>query len=217
MKKLLALDTTGDFGSMALMDGSDILEEVSLHSADGFAHVLFQEMEALLSRHGLKVRDIDTFASASGPGSFTGVRIGLTAVKGLAEAAGRKAVAVSNLEALAWFGTRPLRAPLIDARRGEIYGAVYSSTLQTVREEVVMKLPGWLESLPAGDLEIVTRGIDVGETAWPVVHAPAELARAIGAIAVERVAQGLAQNPAEIDANYVRRSDAELFWKDPAS
>ena len=211
--KVLALDTTGDFGSIALMEDAALVEEVAIHSSDGFAHILFQEIEALLARHHLRITDVDAFASASGPGSFTGVRIGLTAVKGLSEATGKKVVAVSNLEALAWFGTRPLRAPVMDARRGEVYGAVYSSTLQIVCGEVVTKLPLWLESLPAGDLEIVTRGLELANSR-PVVIAPRELARAIGSIAAERISQGLASTPSEIDANYVRRSDAELFWKD---
>lgn len=214
--KLLALDTTGDTGSMALMDDSAVIELVSLYSQDGFAHVLFQQMEAMLARHDLSIRDIEAFASASGPGSFTGVRVGLTAVKGLAVATGRKAVAVSNLQALAWFGNRPLRASLIDARRGEVYGAVYDSRLEIVCPEVVMPLARWLESLPSGDVEIVTQKFEPGETGLPIVHAPPELAQAIGTIAVQRIAQGRAQDPAEIDANYVRRSDAELFWKDPA-
>ena len=214
MTKLVALDTTSDFGSIALIDGPTLLEQVALHSPGGFAHVLFQELEALLQRHSLKISDIDTFASASGPGSFTGVRIGLTAVKGLAEALGRKVVAVSNLEALAWFGGRPLRAPAIDARRGEVYGAVYNSMSAMVCEEVVIKLPEWLESLPAGDLEIITQSFDIGPTRWPVITAPRELAVAISSIAAERVAQGRAQSPSAIDANYVRRSDPELFWKD---
>lgn len=196
------------------MDGPALVEEVCLASHDGFAHVLFQEIEALLRRHRIKIRDIDAFASASGPGSFTGVRVGLTAVKGLAEATGRMVVAVSNLEALAWFGSRPLRATVIDARRGEVYGAVYDADLWVVCAEVVMKCPEWLESLPKGDLEIVTQGFDVGSSRWPITTAPRELSRAIGSIAVERVAEGAAQSPSEIDANYVRRSDAELFWKD---
>jgi tRNA threonylcarbamoyladenosine biosynthesis protein TsaB len=208
--KLLALDTTSDFGSIALMEDATLLEQVKLHSPGGFAHVLFQEIESLLSRHALKITDIDTFASASGPGSFTGVRIGLTAVKGLAEAMGRKVVAVSNLEALAWFGTRPLRAPVIDARRGEVYGAVYNHLGSPVCGEVVTKLPTWLDSLPAGDLEIVSQGFDVGVTRWPAITAPLELAVAIGCIAAHRSGQ----SPSSIDANYVRRSDAELFWKD---
>jgi tRNA threonylcarbamoyladenosine biosynthesis protein TsaB len=209
--KLLALDTTSDFGSIALMEDSTLVEQVALHSSGGFAHVLFQEIEALLHRHGMKIADIDTFASASGPGSFTGVRIGLTAVKGLAEALGRRVVAVSNLEALAWFGTRPLRASVIDARRGEVYGAVYNSVGSPVCSEVVTRLPAWLESLPNGDLEIITQAFDVGTTRWPIVNAPRELAIAIASIAAHRSGQ----SPSAVDANYVRRSDAELFWKDP--
>jgi tRNA threonylcarbamoyladenosine biosynthesis protein TsaB len=216
VRKLLALDTTSDFGSIALMEGSTLLEQVALHSSDGFAHILFQEIESLLARHGMKISDVDAFASASGPGSFTGVRIGLTAVKGLAEALGRKVVAISNLEALAWFGTKPLRAPVIDARRGEVYGAVYNSAGALVCREIVSKLPAWLESLPGEDLEIITQGFDIGVTRWPVVTAPRELAHAVGAIAVDRVALGMDQNPSAVDANYVRRSDAELFWKDSA-
>ncbi len=87
---VLAIDTTGDVGSIALAGERGLIEEVMLDSPDGFAHVLFDEIERLLGRHALNVRQMDAFASASGPGSFTGVRVGLTAVKGLAEATGRK-------------------------------------------------------------------------------------------------------------------------------
>ena len=138
------MDTTGESGSAALVENGRIVEEISLESADGFAHILFGEIERLLARHGCGVRDIDLFATAAGPGSFTGVRVGIAAAKGLAEAAGRPAAAVSNLQALAWFGSRPLRAVAIDARRGEIYGAVYNQALEPVCAEVVMKLEAWL-------------------------------------------------------------------------
>jgi tRNA threonylcarbamoyladenosine biosynthesis protein TsaB len=202
---ILAIDTTGESGSIALVDGSTVVEEVILTSPDGFAHVLFSEIEALLSRHHLTIHQIDAFASASGPGSFTGVRIGLTAVKGLAEASGRKVVAVSNLEALASFGTHALRAVVIDARRGEIYGAVYDADLNVVRDEVVMNHEAWIATLPSGDMEIV----DARQ-----FQTPRALAGAIGKIAAARYDAGRAQDPAAIDANYVRRSDAELLWKD---
>ena len=76
-----------------------------LESGDGFAQVLFGEIRGCPLRHGLTLADIDGFASASGPGTFTGVRVGLTAVKRLAEATSRKVVAVSNLKAMAMFGT----------------------------------------------------------------------------------------------------------------
>ena len=219
---ILAVDTTGDPGSIALVSDEGILEEVELASPGGFAHVLFGEIEALLARAGFGVNNVDAFASASGPGSFTGVRIGLTAVKGLAEATGRPAIAVSNLQALASFASGPLRAVVIDARRGEIYGAVYNDALEPVHEEVVMKLDAWLASLPEGELEFVSLAATTNAggfaSALPlgqVIEAPRALAGAIGKIAVDRYRRGLGQDPAEIDANYVRRSDAELLWKDP--
>jgi tRNA threonylcarbamoyladenosine biosynthesis protein TsaB len=194
--RVLALDTTGECGSLALLEGARVVEEVSLRSPEGFGHVLFGEISALLARHGWTLGDIECFASASGPGSFTGVRVGLTAVKGLAEATGRKVAAVSNLEALARFGTRALRAPMIDARRGEVFGAVYDAESRCIRPEVVMKFDDWVRTFPEGDVEIVSGGMP--------------LAGAIGTFAATRVAV----DAAEIDANYVRRSDAELFWRD---
>ncbi len=212
---ILAVDTTGEFGSIALSDGGRLLEEVALHSPDGFGHVLFDQIQGLLGRHELSLTDLDGFASASGPGSFTGVRVGLTAVKGLAEATGRRVVAVSNLAALARFGSRPLRAVVLDARRGEVYGAVYDSALRLVRDEVVMKFTDWRETLPDGDLELIAQGFVPPVSGLPVTPAPSALAGAIASIAARQFAGSLAKDPAEIDANYVRRSDAELLWRDP--
>jgi tRNA threonylcarbamoyladenosine biosynthesis protein TsaB len=207
--RVLALDTTGESGSIALVENGQLIEEVALESPDGFAHVLFVEIERLLDRHQLALKDIDVFAAASGPGSFTGVRVGLTAVKGLAEATGRGVIAISNLQVLAMFGTRELRATIIDARRGEIYGGLHNALLEPVCDEVVMKVDTWLAALPAGDIEFISRGYALGR---PMIEAPAALAGAVGRIAASRIE--LAKDPAEIDANYVRRSDAELLWKD---
>jgi len=212
--RVLAIDTTGDVGSIALAGEDGLIEEVVLDSPDGFAHVLFNEIELLLERYSLNVWEIAAFASASGPGSFTGVRVGLTAAKGLAEATGRKVIAVSNLQALAWYGSRPLRAAVLDARRGEVYGGVYNAALQLIQEEVVAKLPVWLASLPQGELEIVTHGFTPGVGTAPIVQAPKPLAGSIGRIAFDRLLSGEVLDPAEVDANYVRRSDAELLWKE---
>lgn len=210
MSLVLALDTTGECASIALVRGGRVIEEVALESPDGFAHVLFQEIESLLVRHRVKIEDIDLFASASGPGSFTGVRIGLTAVKGLAEASGKPAAAVSNLRAVASFGSKPLRAAVIDARRGEIYGAVYDEALELAVEEVVMPLDLWLAALPPGEIEVVAGGSMHIQEGW--TQAPRALAAAVGRIAAAH--PELARDPAEIDANYVRRSDAELLWRE---
>jgi tRNA threonylcarbamoyladenosine biosynthesis protein TsaB len=212
--KLLAIDTTSEYGSIALAEGGRVIEEVLLHSSDGFAHTLFGEIERLLARHELQFGDLDAFAAAAGPGSFTGVRVGLTAAKGLAEATGRRVVAVSNLQALAWFGTRPLRAPVIDARRGEVFGAIYNAELELVQPETVLKFQDWIRTLPNAEIEIVTNGFAVPMVDVPVLETPKALAGAIACVASGRFQAGLAQDPAEIDANYVRRSDAERLWVD---
>lgn len=216
MARLLALDTTSEFGSIALLEDEEVAEEVALHSTVGFSHLVFPEIEAALSRAGWALGDIDCFAAASGPGSFTGVRVGLAAVKGLGEALTRPVAAVSNLEAIAWFGTAPLRAAVIDARRGQVYAAVYDAWLRPVSPEVVTPLAEWLERLPAGELEFLTtdRGLLRSIEGAAVREVPRALAPAVGRIALDRFRAGRAQDPAAIDANYVRRSDAEMLWRD---
>ncbi len=220
--RVLAVDTTAEFGSLALVERGDVLEELLLHSPDGFGHILFPQIERLLARRGWKVEEVDCFAAAAGPGSFTGVRVGLTAVKGLAEAAGKPAVGVSNLQALAWFGEGELRASVLDARRGEVYGAVYDSALKLVCDEVVAKFPEWLASLPHRPLEFLATDFTPFANALSgtrfenasVRTVPRALAGAVGRIAARRLAEGTASDPAALDANYVRRSDAELLWRD---
>lgn len=215
---ILSVDTTSEFGSIALTEGDRTIEEIPLHSPDGFGHILFQRIEQLLARHDVDVNQMDCFAAASGPGSFTGVRVGLTAMKGLAEATGKRVVAVSNLRVLAFFGTAPLRATVLDARRGEVYGAVYNNRLEIVTPEVVMKFPAWVKTLPPNGLEFIA--IDFSpflasvDPNIPVITAPRALAAAIGRIADAEYRNGRASDPAAVDANYVRRSDAELFWKE---
>uniref|UniRef100_Q01UU5 Peptidase M22, glycoprotease n=1 Tax=Solibacter usitatus (strain Ellin6076) TaxID=234267 RepID=Q01UU5_SOLUE len=215
MALILAIDTTGEHGSLALLRGQELLEEVRIHAPTGFSHLLYGEIEALLARHAVALREIECFASASGPGAFTGVRVCLACVKGLAEALGRPAVAVSNLEALARFGSAPLRGAVLDARRGDLYGAVYDAEGRQVTEEVVAAPDAWLASLPAGVEEFVTAGFPL-EVALParVIAAPHAMAAQIARIAAARLGRGEACDPAALDANYVRRADAELSWKE---
>jgi tRNA threonylcarbamoyladenosine biosynthesis protein TsaB len=222
MPRILSLDTTSEFGSLALLEDGAIVEELMLHSSDGFSHVIYGHLERLLGKHDWALDSIACYAAASGPGSFTGVRVGLSAVKGLAEATGRPVVAVSNLQALAWFGSMPLRATLLDARRGEIYGALYDSELNPVAAEAVTRFPEWVASLPGGDIEFLSSAIAPFRPAFAgtrfeqavMTETPRAQAAAIGQIAARRLTAGHALDPAAVDANYVRRADAELKWKD---
>jgi tRNA threonylcarbamoyladenosine biosynthesis protein TsaB len=219
--RILAIDTTTGFGSLALVSGDAVIWETPMESSQGFGQILFDRIALLFDSAGWKLGEIDCFAAAAGPGSFTGVRVGLAAVKGLAEALGRPVVGVSNLEAIAWHGTAPLRAAVADARRGQIYGAVYDSKLNPVAPETVMAFPEWLAALPAGEMQLISTDAAFGGALAGtrferdgLRQAPRALAGAIGRIAEERLRAGRAADPAALDASYVRRSDAELFWRE---
>jgi tRNA threonylcarbamoyladenosine biosynthesis protein TsaB len=217
----LAVDTTAEFGSIALMDANGVREEVLLREPKGFSGVLFGQIEALLARQEVGLREVELFAGASGPGSFTGVRIGLAAIKGLGEVLGKPVIAVSNLDALAEYGSEELRATVIDARRGEIFGALYDGAGGQVIPDMVtpfqrfLALPGerrfeWIASdfEPFRAALAGTRFED-----YTVTLAPRALAGTIARMAMRRFAAREAADPAGIEANYVRRSDAELLWK----
>jgi tRNA threonylcarbamoyladenosine biosynthesis protein TsaB len=209
---ILALDTTGEHGSIALWHGSAALDEMQLHALHGFSHVLFGFVEEILRRNGVKLAEVECFAAAAGPGSFTGVRVGLACIKGLAEAMGKPAVCVSNLQTIASFGTAALRAVAMDARRGEVYCAIYDAAGDLIQPEAVAKFSAWVETLPQGDIEILSPDLESD----PVVvkKTPRSIAAAVARLAMVKLARGDAGDPAGLDANYVRRSDAELFWKD---
>ncbi len=219
---ILAIDTTHEFGSLALTHGGELLEEMPLHAPEGFGQVIYGHIARLLEKHRVSLGEIQCFAAAAGPGSFTGVRVGLACAKGLAEAAGKPVAAISNLEAVAFFGAAPLRAAVLDARRGQIYGAAYTASGEPVSPEVVAAFADWLRTLPHGEIEFLSPTMERFRPALAgtrfaeckTTPVPQALAAALARIAESRVAAGRAGDPASVDANYVRRSDAELFWKE---
>lgn len=217
--RVLGLDTTSAFGSLALLEDEQILEEVPLHSPEGFSQTLFDHLQQLLTRHSWSVRTVDCFAAASGPGAFTGIRVGLAAVKGLAEATGRSAAGISNLRALAACGSTALRAVVADARRGEVYGAVYDSNARVISPEVVTTFDAWIRSLPSNVTEVLTPDFSLYRMSFDLPVPVTEqrvIAGAVARIARDMALGGDPLDPASVDANYVRRSDAELNWKDHA-
>ncbi len=220
--KILALATTSQFGSLALRVDGETIAGQTVHSQDGYGHLIFPAIQALLNVAGVRFAEIDCFAAAKGPGSFTGVRVTLAAAKGLAEAMGKPATGISNLRALSSFGNLPLRAAIADARRGDVYCGVYSSDLKLVRPESVERFSAWLATLdsPVEDFIFETgtgylRSV-LAETRFEtasVVEAPPHLAAAV-ALCAELDGPAGWTDPAALDASYVRRSDAEQSWKD---
>jgi tRNA threonylcarbamoyladenosine biosynthesis protein TsaB len=219
---VLALDTTSEAGSLAIRKNGELIHETGICSPEGFAHLIFPAIEQILSDTGTKLDRVDCFAAASGPGSFTGIRVGLSAVKGLAEALGKRAAGISNLRALASFGKSDRRAVVMDARRNEIFAGIYDAAGDPVAPEAVMKFAAWIDALDARPSEFIAPSGSpfrplLANTRFreiPFVEAPRNLAAAIALLAEHDAEKGFSLDPAALDANYVRRSDAELFWKD---
>ena len=125
--RLLAVDTTTPNGSGAVCEDGRLLSKFEDASPSSHSARLLASIEAMLKPLGIGIRAIDAFAVTTGPGSFTGIRIGLSTVKAFAFASGRPVAPVSSLRALAWrFRDDPgLAAPMIDAKKGEIYAAIF--------------------------------------------------------------------------------------------
>lgn len=197
---ILAIDTTHEVGSIALVDRGAVVKEITLDGGDGYGHLLFDALAQLET----PMEQIDGFAAACGPGTFTGVRIGLTAVKALGEAMGKPVYGVSNLDALLGLGTSEKVIPLYDARRGDVYARLLDGS------EVVMPLAE-VQRLADPDVEWVSFEPLEGLT---VTIMPKAIAGAIGLLAERRWLNGERPDPASLDANYVRRTDAELNWRE---
>ncbi len=250
---ILAVDTSTPSGSLAVLEGDRLRGVIGTDVQETYSSRLFRQLVFLLRELSLEIKEIDLFGVVAGPGSFTGLRVGLTAVKGWAEVHGRPVVAVSGLEGVAALagGTvasesleeigaeqpdksrdRPgglsYVAPVIDARRGQIYGGLYQQTpTGLVREgdEVVMTAEEFvreLESRAGAERVLIasptplvlTKALAGSRLRDSLVQqVPAILAPAVGLLAWRKAQRGETVDALTLDANYIRRSDAELLWK----
>jgi tRNA threonylcarbamoyladenosine biosynthesis protein TsaB len=229
----LAIDTCDGRGSVAVRL-SGLCVAIKTHSDEEYSSWLLPAVENSLLLAGKNLADLNLLAVATGPGSFTGVRIGLCTVKAWAEVYGTKVVGVSRLEALARCAPEDgWVAPLYDAHRGQIFAGLYrrvSGHLECVEQDLVLAPEDFLALVqhstagapvqwPSLDSSLIS-GLQgwkdhqtIGGKLW---ECKPELANAIGETAEEKAIRGEFSDVSELDANYVRRSDAEIFWKGPA-
>jgi len=218
--RVLALDTSTRAGSVALVDDDRIVEERAGDASRSHGERLPGELAAL----GAAWPSIDVFAVASGPGSFTGLRIGIATMQGLAVVTGRRVVGVSTLEALAQIASARLAAGAlvgswVDAQRGEVFSALYriADAPLFTPERLVEIEP------PAAASPEATRAAWAGHTPTEMcytgdgaaryldgVESPPLLAGAIGLMAAVHASRGLDVSPAGLQPLYVRRPDVEL-------
>lgn len=134
---VLAVDTTTPSGSVALVKGSSLIAEINHDSPVTFSERLLPAIRFLLQSSGSGIEDVAGFAVAVGPGSFTGIRIGLSTVKSFAYASGKPIAPVSTLVALARkirYPQNRLICPLLDAKKNEVYGALFQSKAGGIKE-----------------------------------------------------------------------------------
>jgi len=237
---ILAVDTSTRMGSAAILRDFEVLSEVSGYEETPYSSRIFRDIGLLQEKAGIRLGQIDLFAVAAGPGSFTGLRIGLTAVKAWAEVHKKPIAPVSGLQAIAWEflsavqgGDLSVRliAPFVDARRGQLFGAIYrrdgagSPDLTLVSDESILSVDEFLEMVQgrSGEhVQLVSPTPDILPSdrlgqALPgaqIVQVSAALAPAIGQLGFLRAKNGTLVDALGLEANYVRRSDAELKWTD---
>jgi tRNA threonylcarbamoyladenosine biosynthesis protein TsaB len=221
---LLVTDTSGKNGTVALAragerDSQDVevIEVVSL-AGGMFSAQLVPQIAALLQKHGFSKADIDGFVVVSGPGSFTGLRVGLAAIKALAEILQKPIAPVSLLQLVAALSrTQGKVVAVLDGGRGEVFFGVYviaGESIKVLREDLLSQaefLSAARESTVATpDIALAAAARDAG---LPVVSVEVPNAAMVARFGWKKMQAGETVSPEQLEANYMRRSDAEMFVK----
>ncbi len=209
---VLAVDTTTTRGSVAVLGEEGVLAEARVSTASGHSRWLLAAVEALLGGLGLQAADLDAFAVTTGPGSFTGLRVGLSSVQGLAIASGRRCVGVSALDVLAFAasGRGEVVIPLMDAFRDEVYWGVHDADGQRragpsvgpLEDVLATALDGtvFVGDAVAKEREAITRALETAVFPEVDLH----LAVPLGRIALARAATGQTIAPTDLRPLYLR-------------
>lgn len=221
---LLAVDTTTWSGSVALLERTRLLGEVNSWVSASHSTRLLDAVDFLLRKNSLKVKDIEGFAVAAGPGSFTGIRIGLSTVKAFAMASGKAVAAVSSLQALAMKlkdSQERLICPMIDAKKGEVYASLFESKGRSLKEVIIQGAypPDRLLSLLPGHrvIHFIGSGAEVYKDKILAYRRDKArfsprtpfIAYEIGILGYELLRKGKGVNPEDLEPHYFRKSQAE--------
>jgi tRNA threonylcarbamoyladenosine biosynthesis protein TsaB len=217
---ILSIDTSGKQGSIALARGGaasddevDVIERVPLIGGT-FSAQLIPQIAELLAKNRFTRNDIDAFAVASGPGSFTGLRIGLAAVKGLAGVLRRPIAAVSLLQVCAsGSGIQGKQMAALDAGRTDVYVGEYEDAdgmeareRMLSRAEFLAQARGWTVATPDAALREAALAAGLSAVALPAISAAA-----VARLGWRKLLRGETVAPERLEANYIRRTDAEML------
>lgn len=232
---ILAFDTTSSDGSLVLLRDQELLGEVRAEGASNYSVALFEMADRLLATARVSLSAVELFAAATGPGSFTGIRVGLAAAQAWAKAFDRPVRGVSVLEAMvaAAESRVTVAVPLLDARRSEFYLGVFRRESDEESGESKFSLSG--EGLALGASAIATVAEEIAREGGSEMEfivrendrAALELSKQLPAwiawktvskyhaewiarMALRAAREGHLQRPEALDAWYIRRSDAEI-------
>ena len=224
---ILGIETSTKTGSVAIISENAVIAQYSLNIEVTHSERLMATVDRVLKDTGVIMSQFDGFAVAVGPGSFTGLRIGISTVKGLALATGKPIAPVPTLLALAWnlpHAACPV-CPMLDARKNEVYAALYSfdgTTYQPAMPEAVITIPDLAGRL-SGDIlftgeaaHLYRREIEkqFGRAArFAPLTAALPSAAAVAEIGIGMIKAGVKADPDSLTPFYIRRPEAEVAWE----
>lgn len=228
--RILALDTSTNVATAAILEDDVIIGEYSCNKGKTHSQRLMPMIQSLFEAVGLNAADMDAYAASIGPGSFTGLRIGVTTVKAMAFAAQKPVVSVYTLDALAYnlAGSKAIICPVIDARNNQVFTAAYKFSghkLERLTDYLGIHINELADILAAMEGEIIFLG-DAAKTHKTffeerlgnrVAVAPPNnaLARAasVAVLAGEALKEGIQENCYDMKPFYLRKSQAEQAMK----
>ena len=212
---LLAVDTTSRYSSVALLTDGELRGEIRLVETGAPSRRLFPAIESLLNLAGVRAMDVDAYAAAVGPGSFTGVRVGISTVQGLALGSGRPVLGLTSLEALAGCmrGAADTLVAMVDAYREQVYVAVYDGDLRERAAPMAVTPQAWMAEAPASAAFLGDGALKYRETIRslrPDAVFPDKslfLAATVGRLAFPRLARGEGGDASTLRPVYLRAPD----------
>lgn len=211
----LAIDTSTMISTVTIANDTEILGDFNVNQSKTHSESLVPMIETLLSLLGMTIKDIDKFIIAQGPGSFTGLRIGMTVAKTLAQIEKKDLITISTLKAMAAGSTsKRAKLPLIDARSTRVYGALYDENLEEIIPENLYEIDDLAKMVNEKGLEIEMIGLlndkyfDKFENAK---KGPININNCIGKSLIRLCQEEntIAKELYQISPNYLRKSQAE--------
>jgi tRNA threonylcarbamoyladenosine biosynthesis protein TsaB len=225
--KVLGIDTSTMTAGVGIIDEDEVLVDLKFDVKITYSEVLLSTIDLALKTVGLKIGDLDGFAISIGPGSFTGLRIGLSTIKGLCFASGKPLASVPSLDALATLSLycRYPVAPLLDAKKDQVYAAIYDTSdgkLRRKSEYLVIDVDNLVKKIAEKTLfvgagaRLYQREL-IGLLGKKACFATGEQSTPSGAsvarIGLNKLVDGQTEDITDLEPLYIRMSEAELKFK----